>query len=42
MEAIQAFADIGVSRVIVPLFALGRDPAAGLGKLAEDIVAQLP
>ena len=42
MEAIEAFADIGVSRVIVPLFALGRDPAAGLGKLAEDIVAQLP
>jgi len=42
MEAIQAFADIGVSRVIVPLFALGRDPVAGLAKLGEDIVAQLP
>ena len=42
MEAIQAFSDIGVSRVIVPLFALGRDPAAGLGKLAEDIIARLP
>jgi probable F420-dependent oxidoreductase len=42
MEAIEAFTDIGVSRVIVPLFALGRDPVAGLGKLAEDIIAKLP
>ena len=41
MEAIEAFADIGVSRVLVPLFALGRDPVAGISKLAEDIVAKL-
>ena len=41
MEAIEAFADIGVSRVLVPLFALGRDPVAGISKLAEDIVARL-
>jgi probable F420-dependent oxidoreductase len=41
MEAIEAFAEIGVSRVIVPLFALGKDPLAGISKLAEDIVAKL-
>ena len=39
MEAVQAFADIGVSRLLVPLFALGRDPVAGIGKLAEEIIA---
>ena len=41
MEAVQAFADIGVSRIIVPLFALGKDPVTGIGRLAEDIVANL-
>jgi probable F420-dependent oxidoreductase len=41
MEAVQAFADIGVSRIIVPLFALGKDPVTGIGRLAEDIVAKL-
>ena len=41
MEAIEAFAEIGVSRVIEPLFALGKDPLAGISKLAEDIVAKL-
>ena len=41
MDAVQAFADIGVSRLIVPLFALGRDPVAGIGKLGEDIIANL-
>ena len=41
MEAIEAFADIGVSRVLVPLFALGRDPVADISKLAENIVAKL-
>ncbi len=41
MEAVQAFADIGVSRIIVPLFALGKDPVTGIGRLAEDIIAKL-
>lgn len=41
LDAIKAFADIGVSRVIVPLFVLGGDPAAGLAKLGEDIIAKL-
>jgi len=41
LDAIKAFADIGVSRVLVPLFALGQDPVAGISKLAEDIVAKV-
>jgi probable F420-dependent oxidoreductase len=41
LEAVQAFSDIGVSRLLVPLFALGRDPVAGIGKLAEEIVAKV-
>lgn len=32
--------NIGVSRLIVPMFALGRDPVAGIGKLAEEIIAK--
>ena len=41
LDAIKAFADIGVSRVLVPLFALGKDPVAGISKLAEEIVAKV-
>ena len=41
MDAIKAFTDIGVSRVLVPMFALGRDPVAGISQLAEEIVAKL-
>jgi probable F420-dependent oxidoreductase len=41
LDAIRAFEDIGVSRVIVPLFLLGRDPVAGLQSLAENVVAKL-
>lgn len=40
LEAVKAFEAIGVSRLIVPLFALGRDPIAGIGKLAEEIIAK--
>ena len=42
MDAISAFEEIGVSRIIVPLFVLGRDPVAGLTSLAENIIAKLP
>jgi len=42
MEAVEAFRDIGVARLLVPLFALAGGPAEGIGKLAEDIVAKLP
>ena len=38
LDEVQAFAAAGVERLIVPLFALGRDPVAGIGKLAEDII----
>ena len=41
MDAIEAFSEIGVSRVLVPMFALGRDPVAGISQLAEEIVAKL-
>ena len=41
LDAIKAFADIGVSRVIVPVFALEGDPVTGLAKLGEDIIAKL-
>ncbi len=41
MEAVKAFEEIGVSRIIVPLFALGKDPVTGIGRLAEEIVAKL-
>jgi probable F420-dependent oxidoreductase len=41
LDAINAFADIGVSRVLVPMFALGKDPLAGISKLAEEIVAKV-
>jgi hypothetical protein len=40
MDAIKAFEDIGVSRVIVPLFVLGRDPVAGLKSLAESVISR--
>ncbi|MEH6551714.1 MAG: LLM class F420-dependent oxidoreductase [Pseudomonadales bacterium] len=41
LDAIKAFADIGVSRVIVPVFALDGDPVTGLAKLGEEIIAKL-
>jgi probable F420-dependent oxidoreductase len=41
LDGIKAFEDIGVSRVIVPLFALGEDPLAGLAKFGDEIVAKL-
>ncbi len=41
MDAIKAFEDIGVARVVVPLFLLGRDPVAGVQTLAADIIAKL-
>lgn len=40
LEAVKAFEDIGVSRLIVPLFVLGRDPVEGIGKLAQEIIAK--
>jgi probable F420-dependent oxidoreductase len=41
MDMVQQFADIGVSRLIVPLFMLGKSPIEGLQKLGEDIIAKV-
>lgn len=41
LDAIKAFEDIGVSRIIVPIFALGKNPVEGLGQFAENIIAKL-
>ena len=41
MDMVQQFADIGASRLIVPLFALGRNPVEGLQKLSEEIITKL-
>ena len=40
MEAIEAFTDIGVSRLLVPLFAMREGPVEGMGKLAEEVIAK--
>lgn len=40
MEAVEAFADIGVSRLLVPLFAMSEGPVDGMGKLAEEVIAK--
>jgi probable F420-dependent oxidoreductase len=37
-EAVQALADLGVSRLVVPIQALGADPVTGIQKLAEEVV----
>ncbi len=41
LEAVRAFAELGVARLIVPLFLLGKDPVAGVQNLARDILARL-
>ncbi|MEZ5502996.1 MAG: TIGR03619 family F420-dependent LLM class oxidoreductase [Halioglobus sp.] len=40
IEAIKAFEAAGAARVIVPVFALGKDPVAGLTQLAETIISR--
>lgn len=41
MDAIRAFEDAGVSRIIVHTRALGDDPASGVAELAETIIQKL-
>lgn len=41
LDAIKAFEDAGASRIIVPIFALGKDPVAGITQLAENIISRL-
>ncbi|HEY6131902.1 MAG TPA: LLM class F420-dependent oxidoreductase [Halioglobus sp.] len=40
LNEIRAFEDAGVSRVIVPVLALGKDPVAGISQLAETIISR--
>ena len=41
LDSIKAFEDIGVSRLIVPLFALGKNPLEGLAKIGDDIISKI-
>lgn len=41
LDAVKAFEDIGVSRLLVPLFALTEGPVEGITNLAESIIAKL-
>lgn len=41
LDSLKAYADIGVSRVIVPVAALGGDTIAGISRLADDIIAKV-
>ena len=41
LDGIRAFQDIGVSRVIIPLFSLGKNPLQGLAKIGDEIIAKL-
>ena len=38
-EAVEALAEVGVSRLVIPLFALGANPAEGIQKIAEEVIA---
>ncbi len=37
-DAIKVFEDVGVHRLVVPVFALGPDPVAGLTNLAKQVI----
>ena len=41
-EAIPKYRDLGVSRLIVPLQALGEKPMEGLARLGDDVLAKIP
>lgn len=41
-EAIPKYRDLGVSRLIIPLQALGEKPLEGLARLGDDVLAQIP
>ena len=41
IEAVQALAEVGVSRLVVPLMALGGDPVEGFQKLSEEVIQAL-
>lgn len=41
LDSLKTYAEIGVSRVIVPSAALGGDTIAGISRLADDIIAKV-
>jgi probable F420-dependent oxidoreductase len=41
VAAVNAFAELGVSRLVVPIMALGADPVAGIQRLGEEVIAKL-
>ena len=38
-EAVEIMAEAGCHRLVVPVFALGADPVAGMQKLAEEVIS---
>jgi probable F420-dependent oxidoreductase len=38
-EAVEQLADVGVSRLVVPLMALGDNPVEGMSRLAEEVIS---
>jgi probable F420-dependent oxidoreductase len=40
LDAIRALEEAGASRVIVPLLGLGKDPAAGITRFGQEIIAK--
>ena len=40
-DAVRQFEDLGVHRLVVPLFALGGDPASALPRFGEEVIAQV-
>ena len=41
VDAVRAFEDIGAHRLVVPLFALGGDPASALPRFGEEVIAKV-
>ena len=37
-DQIDAYQNLGVDRMVVPLFALGADPLVGMSELAEKLI----
>jgi len=37
-EAVKTLEDAGVHRLVVPVMALGKDPVAGITRLAEEVI----
>ncbi len=42
LDGVKAFEDLGVTRLIVPLFTLGKKPMEGLARFGDEVIARLP